>query len=176
VSGTDVGLWSNMPKFYCDYCDMYLTHYSPSVRKTHCNGRKHKENVKGLLPEMDGGAGSKPDRQDNGCISTRKDPSSSILCSSNCRGHDPTSPSLPSPPRPGMMPASHMGSPPMMPVMGPPPPGMMPTGPAPGMRPPMEGHMPMMPRPPMMRPPACPIMVPTQPGMTRPDREEQKRS
>ncbi|XP_076353061.1 U1 small nuclear ribonucleoprotein C-like [Tachypleus tridentatus] len=35
-----------MPKYYCDYCDTFLTHDSPSVRKTHCNGRKHKENVK----------------------------------------------------------------------------------------------------------------------------------
>ncbi|XP_053213463.1 U1 small nuclear ribonucleoprotein C-like [Panonychus citri] len=34
-----------MPKYYCDYCDTYLTHDSPSVRKTHCSGRKHKENV-----------------------------------------------------------------------------------------------------------------------------------
>ncbi|XP_029801221.1 U1 small nuclear ribonucleoprotein C isoform X2 [Suricata suricatta] len=74
------------------------------------------------------------------------------------------------PPRPGMMPAPHMGGPPMMPMMGPPPPGMMPVGPAPGMRPPMGGHMPMMPGPPMMRPPARPMMVPTRPGMTRPDR------
>ena len=32
----------------------------------------------------------------------------------------------------------------MMPMMGPPPPGMMPVGPAPGMKPPMGGHMPMM--------------------------------
>ncbi|XP_065318496.1 U1 small nuclear ribonucleoprotein C-like [Gordionus sp. m RMFG-2023] len=35
-----------MPKYYCDYCDTFLTHDSPSVRKTHCNGRKHKENVR----------------------------------------------------------------------------------------------------------------------------------
>ena len=28
-----------------------------------------------------------------------------------------------------MMPAPHMGGPPMMPMMGPPPPGMMPVGP-----------------------------------------------
>lgn len=35
-----------MPKYFCDYCDTYLTHDSPSVRKTHCAGRKHKENVK----------------------------------------------------------------------------------------------------------------------------------
>lgn len=35
-----------MPKYYCDYCDTFLTHDSPSVRKTHCGGRKHKENVR----------------------------------------------------------------------------------------------------------------------------------
>lgn len=35
-----------MPKYYCDYCDTYLTHDSPSVRKTHNSGRKHKDNVK----------------------------------------------------------------------------------------------------------------------------------
>ncbi|KAL3841806.1 hypothetical protein ACJMK2_019907 [Sinanodonta woodiana] len=35
-----------MPKYYCDYCDTFLTHDSPSVRKTHCSGRKHKENVR----------------------------------------------------------------------------------------------------------------------------------
>lgn len=35
-----------MPKYFCDYCDTYLTHDSPSVRKTHCNGRKHKDNVR----------------------------------------------------------------------------------------------------------------------------------
>uniref|UniRef100_A0A803TUJ8 Uncharacterized protein n=1 Tax=Anolis carolinensis TaxID=28377 RepID=A0A803TUJ8_ANOCA len=33
-------------------------------------------------------------------------------------------------------------------------PGMMPVGPAPGMKPPMGGHMAMMPGPPMMRPPS----------------------
>ncbi|ELK33778.1 U1 small nuclear ribonucleoprotein C [Myotis davidii] len=35
----------SLSRFYCDYCDTYLTHDSPSVRKTHCSGRKHKENV-----------------------------------------------------------------------------------------------------------------------------------
>lgn len=35
-----------MPKYYCDYCDSFLTHDSPSVRKTHNGGRKHKENVR----------------------------------------------------------------------------------------------------------------------------------
>jgi len=35
-----------MPKYFCDYCDTHLTHDSPSVRKTHCSGRKHKDNVR----------------------------------------------------------------------------------------------------------------------------------
>uniref|UniRef100_A0A0X3PT58 U1 small nuclear ribonucleoprotein C n=1 Tax=Schistocephalus solidus TaxID=70667 RepID=A0A0X3PT58_SCHSO len=34
-----------MPKYYCDYCDKFLTHDSPSVRKTHCTGRTHKNSV-----------------------------------------------------------------------------------------------------------------------------------
>lgn len=35
-----------MPKYYCDYCDTFLTHDSPSVRRTHTAGRKHKDNVR----------------------------------------------------------------------------------------------------------------------------------
>mmetsp|Transcript_962 Transcript_962/g.1096 ORF Transcript_962/g.1096 Transcript_962/m.1096 type:complete len:88 (+) Transcript_962:36-299(+) len=31
-----------MPKYYCDYCDIWLTHDSPSVRKNHNDGWKHK--------------------------------------------------------------------------------------------------------------------------------------
>jgi len=31
-----------MPKYYCDYCDIFLTHDSPSVRKSHNEGWKHK--------------------------------------------------------------------------------------------------------------------------------------
>ncbi|KAJ1967145.1 U1 small nuclear ribonucleoprotein C [Dimargaris xerosporica] len=30
-----------MPKYYCDYCDIFLTHDSPSVRKAHSKGWKH---------------------------------------------------------------------------------------------------------------------------------------
>uniref|UniRef100_A0A0N4ZID1 Matrin-type domain-containing protein n=1 Tax=Parastrongyloides trichosuri TaxID=131310 RepID=A0A0N4ZID1_PARTI len=41
-----------MPKYYCDYCDAYLTHDSPSVRKTHNGGRKHKENVKNFYQKF----------------------------------------------------------------------------------------------------------------------------
>eukprot|EP00282_Hemiselmis_andersenii_P007402 CAMPEP_0114145742 /NCGR_PEP_ID=MMETSP0043_2-20121206/20204_1 /TAXON_ID=464988 /ORGANISM="Hemiselmis andersenii, Strain CCMP644" /LENGTH=71 /DNA_ID=CAMNT_0001240171 /DNA_START=70 /DNA_END=281 /DNA_ORIENTATION=+ len=35
-----------MPRYYCDYCDVFLTHDSPSVRKQHNSGRKHRDNVK----------------------------------------------------------------------------------------------------------------------------------
>ncbi|XP_059656882.1 U1 small nuclear ribonucleoprotein C-like isoform X2 [Cornus florida] len=35
-----------MPRYYCDYCDTYLTHDSPSVRKQHNSGYKHKANVR----------------------------------------------------------------------------------------------------------------------------------
>jgi U1 small nuclear ribonucleoprotein C len=35
-----------MPKYYCDYCDVFLAHDSRSVRKLHNSGWKHKMNVK----------------------------------------------------------------------------------------------------------------------------------
>ncbi|KAJ7228489.1 U1 zinc finger-domain-containing protein, partial [Mycena pura] len=35
-----------MPKHYCDYCDVFLTHDSTSVRKAHNNGRNHLANVR----------------------------------------------------------------------------------------------------------------------------------
>lgn len=30
-----------MPKYYCEYCDIYLTHSSPGGRRQHASGRKH---------------------------------------------------------------------------------------------------------------------------------------
>eukprot|EP00922_Rhytidocystis_sp_ex-Travisia-forbesii_P071127 GHVS01106140.1.p2 GENE.GHVS01106140.1~~GHVS01106140.1.p2 ORF type:complete len:131 (-),score=20.50 GHVS01106140.1:23-415(-) len=30
-----------MPKYYCEYCDIYLTHSSPAGRRQHNSGRKH---------------------------------------------------------------------------------------------------------------------------------------
>ena len=35
-----------MPKYYCDYCDIFLTHDSNSVRRAHNDGWKHKSAVK----------------------------------------------------------------------------------------------------------------------------------
>ncbi|GHJ87878.1 hypothetical protein NliqN6_4280 [Naganishia liquefaciens] len=34
-----------MGKYYCDYCDVFLTHDSQSVRKAHNSGRNHIQNV-----------------------------------------------------------------------------------------------------------------------------------
>uniref|UniRef100_A0A2K6LMY2 U1 small nuclear ribonucleoprotein C n=1 Tax=Rhinopithecus bieti TaxID=61621 RepID=A0A2K6LMY2_RHIBE len=161
---------SNVPKSYCDYCNTYLTHDSPSVRKTHCSGRKHKENVKDYYQKwMEEQAQSLIDKT-SAAFQQGKIPPAPSSAPPPAGTMIPPPPSLPGPPHPGMMPASHMRGPPMMPMMGPPPPGMTPVGPAPGMRPPMGGHRPMMPGPPMMRPPACPMMVPTWPRRTPPDR------
>nr|XP_057911031.1 U1 small nuclear ribonucleoprotein C isoform X4 [Doryrhamphus excisus] len=141
-----------MPKFYCDYCDTYLTHDSPSVRKTHCSGRKHKENVKDYYQKwMEEQAQSLIDK----------------TTAAFQQGKIPPTPFVGAPP-PGMLPTPPMPGPPMMPMMGPPPHGMMPGGP--GMRPPMGAPMQMMPGPPhMMRHPR-PMMMPVRPGMMRPDR------
>ncbi len=35
-----------MPRFYCDYCDVYLTHDSFSGRRQHMKGRRHQDNVR----------------------------------------------------------------------------------------------------------------------------------
>ncbi|XP_044523387.1 U1 small nuclear ribonucleoprotein C-like [Gracilinanus agilis] len=138
-----------MPKFYCDYCDTYLTHDSPSVRKTHCSGRKHKENVRDYYQKwMEEQAQSLIDKTTITFQQGRIPPN---LFSAL----PPGGPMIP-PPHPTMM--------------GPPPPGMMPVGPPPGMRMPMGGHMPMMPGLLMMRPLPYPMMVPTRPSMPRLDR------
>eukprot|EP00180_Rhodochaete_pulchella_P002750 Plantae.Rhodophyta-Rhodochaete_pulchella.ctg42927.p2 GENE.Plantae.Rhodophyta-Rhodochaete_pulchella.ctg42927~~Plantae.Rhodophyta-Rhodochaete_pulchella.ctg42927.p2 ORF type:complete len:130 (-),score=8.31 Plantae.Rhodophyta-Rhodochaete_pulchella.ctg42927:62-415(-) len=34
-----------MGKFYCGYCDVFLTHDSPAVRRQHSSGNRHKLNV-----------------------------------------------------------------------------------------------------------------------------------
>ena len=33
-----------MTKYYCEYCNIYLTHSSPAGRKQHARGRKHINN------------------------------------------------------------------------------------------------------------------------------------
>ncbi|XP_008563102.1 PREDICTED: U1 small nuclear ribonucleoprotein C-like [Galeopterus variegatus] len=161
-------LQSNMPKFYCDYCSTYLTCDSPSVKKTYCSGRKHKENVKDYYQKWMGEqAQSLIDKWMH--FNKEKVTSYSILCSSSWRSNDPTSPKSPGSSLPWYDASTPYGGPPMRQIMGPLP-GVMPMGPSPGMRPHMGGHMPMMPGPPMTRPLTCPMIVPTWPGITQLDR------
>ncbi|XP_010265587.1 PREDICTED: U1 small nuclear ribonucleoprotein C-like isoform X2 [Nelumbo nucifera] len=42
-----------MPRYYCDYCDTYLTHDSPSVRNQHSAGYKHKANVRSYYQQFE---------------------------------------------------------------------------------------------------------------------------
>ena len=42
-----------MPKYYCDYCDIFLTHDSLSARKAHNVGWKHKIQVQQFYSELD---------------------------------------------------------------------------------------------------------------------------
>lgn len=154
-----------MPKYYCDYCDTYLTHDSPSVRKTHCQGRKHKDNVKYYYQKWmeeqaqnlidattaafkAGKIASNPFAQGKGVAVP---PPASL----QHPGSHPPGPHGPphGPPRPGppgAPPPGHPGGPPGMMH-----PGMHPMGPmGPMMGPP--GSM-MGPQGPMMRPPMGPM-------------------
>lgn len=126
-----------MPKFYCDYCDTYLTHNTPSVRKTHCNGRKHKENVKLYYQKwMEDQAQSLIDATTAAFMKGKlgKYPGNAIPPPQSLGG-PPMRPMGPG----GMGPGGMRPMPPMGPMgpMGPMPPGMPPG---------------MMPGPPMMGP------------------------
>ncbi|RUP18675.1 U1 zinc finger-domain-containing protein [Jimgerdemannia flammicorona] len=41
-----------MPKYYCEYCDIYLTHDSAAVRKAHNAGKNHLLNVRTYYAEL----------------------------------------------------------------------------------------------------------------------------
>eukprot|EP01117_Protostelium_nocturnum_P013024 TRINITY_DN4831_c0_g1_i4.p1 TRINITY_DN4831_c0_g1~~TRINITY_DN4831_c0_g1_i4.p1 ORF type:complete len:154 (-),score=47.11 TRINITY_DN4831_c0_g1_i4:724-1185(-) len=42
-----------MPPYYCDYCDIFLTHDSPSVRKSHNEGWKHRSAVRTYFQQFE---------------------------------------------------------------------------------------------------------------------------
>ncbi|XP_063237437.1 U1 small nuclear ribonucleoprotein C [Bacillus rossius redtenbacheri] len=155
-----------MPKYYCDYCDTYLTHDSPSVRKTHCQGRKHKDNVKFYYQKwMEEQAQHLIDAT-TAAFKAGKIASNPFASSKGAAIPPPSGMTHGGPPRPpgpvhgppqqgpGMMgpPGMHQGhmGPMMMGPHGPMPPMM-------GMRPPMMGPMmpmgPMGPMGPMRGPP-----------------------
>eukprot|EP00026_Physarum_polycephalum_P017290 Phypoly_transcript_18466.p2 GENE.Phypoly_transcript_18466~~Phypoly_transcript_18466.p2 ORF type:complete len:158 (+),score=25.59 Phypoly_transcript_18466:123-596(+) len=120
-----------MPKYYCDYCDVYLTHDSASVRKTHNTGWKHKMAVRQFYQQF------------------AEDWTQALIDSkvremeSNRVGGTPAS-FLPFPPG-ATGPAGGMLPPPY------PVPGMPPGGPPMGLMP--NPGMPHMPMPPGMFPP-----------------------
>lgn len=167
-----------MPKYYCDYCDTYLTHDSPSVRKTHCQGRKHKDNVKYFYQKwMEEQAQHLIDAT-TAAFKAGKIASNPFAASKGAAippppnlgprpGGVPPQGPLGMMPPPGMHPGGPMGPggpmmmgphgplPPMMgmrpPMMGPMGPMMGPMGPMGPMRPPMNGPPPSMQGPPPIK-------------------------
>lgn len=122
-----------MPKYYCDYCDTYLTHDSPSVRKTHCTGRKHRDNVKFYYQKwMEEQAQHLIDATTAAFKAGKIQQNPFAAPPPKVGVAIPPPTNLGPPPRPGMMPPGMPpGAPPMM--IGRPPPMM---GPIMGMRPP----------------------------------------
>lgn len=52
-----------MPKYYCDYCDTFLTHDSASVRKSHMEGTRHQAAVRAYYAQLDSEYKDTPDRE-----------------------------------------------------------------------------------------------------------------
>ncbi|KAG0044262.1 hypothetical protein BGZ83_010494 [Gryganskiella cystojenkinii] len=173
-----------MPKYYCDYCDIFLTHDSSSVRKAHNAGRNHLINVKNyytdLKPEVTQSvvdavakayaeAGQSMPAQYSGYPQQYSAPGF------NPYGRPPSFPQLPPgmpPMRPGEAPPGGVhGLPPRPPMfMGarPPLPGMQHSAgppPPPGQFPPPMGFPPGAPFPPPGMPP---FMPPPPPGQFAP--------
>ena len=123
-----------MPKYYCDYCEAFLTHDSPSVRKTHMTGKKHKTSVRDYYQKW-------LEEHTQRLI----DQTTAVF-----RVNKTMYP-------PGFMPPRFGLPPPMLPPgklpMIPPPPGMIPPPPL-GMMPPPIGMIP---------PPFIPPLIPPKP-------------
>ncbi|KAL6657606.1 hypothetical protein ACP70R_005386 [Stipagrostis hirtigluma subsp. patula] len=156
-----------MPRYYCDYCDTYLTHDSPSVRKQHNAGYKHKANVRSYYQQFE-------EQQTQSLIDQRiKEhlgqaaafqggaPFSQHILSFQGGMPRPRLPILPTPIMPHGVPQATGAPlmpghrPPILPAPGGPGyPGAPPTMPQPGAPP---GSMPMqmapLPRPPTLPPP-----------------------
>ncbi|KAI9363962.1 U1 small nuclear ribonucleoprotein C [Zopfochytrium polystomum] len=136
-----------MPKYYCDYCDIFLTHDSPSVRKAHNSGWKHKMHVQNYYSALS------QDKVQEIIDQITKAYEGKL----GAPDFAPIPPlgipfGLPMRPPPGMI-----G---MMPPPGMLPPGMLPPGMPPFLRPPFMG-MPGMPLPPGgARPPPPGMMIP----------------
>jgi len=136
-----------MPKHYCDYCDVFLTHDSASVRKAHNSGRNHLANVRDYYASLGHDkAQSIIDQITSAYESGGGPPSGGFgFGPQHLGGPMPPfpggpmppfpgapfgGPRPPFPPGPGMPPPGMMGPPPPFPP-GMPPPGAFPGGPPP---------------------------------------------
>lgn len=133
-----------MPRYYCDYCDTYLTHDSPSVRKQHNAGYKHKANVRSYYQQFE-------EQQTQSLIDQRiKEHLGQAAAfqqvgaayNQHLLGQRPRLPVLPTPVMPGAAPG-------LMPGIRPP---VLPR-PIPG----APGYVPAPTMPPMMGPPGAPM-------------------
>ncbi|XP_021906898.1 U1 small nuclear ribonucleoprotein C isoform X2 [Carica papaya] len=164
-----------MPRYYCDYCDTYLTHDSPSVRKQHNAGYKHKANVRTYYQQFE-------EQQTQSLIDQRIKEhlgqtaafqQVGAVYNQHLLAQRPRLPILPTPVMPGTAPVAVNTPlvpgirPPVLPRPVPGAPGYMPAPTMPQMvappgAPPMPGQLNALPRPPTIAPPA------TVPGSTTP--------
>ncbi|GAN01326.1 hypothetical protein MAM1_0006d00759 [Mucor ambiguus] len=118
-----------MPKYYCEYCDIFLTHDSSSVRKAHNAGKNHILNVRNYYAEI-----SHDKAQAIIDEITRAYDVAEAVLPPQYAGY-PQPPYGQFPPPGGFPPPPHMMARPGFP----PPPGFMPP---PGFRPPPPGSLP----------------------------------
>ena len=104
------GLQSNMAQFYCDYCDPYLTLDSSPVRKTHCSGRKHKENVQDCYQKWMQKQAPSLIHKTTAAFQQGKIPPTPFSVLPPAGATIPPPPSLPGPPCPGKLPAHPTGT------------------------------------------------------------------
>ncbi|XAR57141.1 hypothetical protein NMG60_11025177 [Bertholletia excelsa] len=158
-----------MPRYYCDYCDTYLTHDSPSVRKQHNAGYKHKANVRTYYQQFE-------EQQTQSLIDQKikEHLGQTAVYQQVGAAYNqhlasrPRLPILPPPvlPIPGAVPSPLVPGvrPPLLPRPGPPgygaPPGMAPTMGHPPAAAPFPMQVNSLPRPPTLFPPTVPGGVP----------------
>ncbi|KAI8640379.1 U1 zinc finger-domain-containing protein [Parasitella parasitica] len=140
-----------MPKYYCEYCDIFLTHDSSSVRKAHNAGKNHILNVRNYYAEISHDKAQSIIDE----ITRAYDVAEAVLPAQYAGYPQPPYGGFPPPPNGfgGRPPPPHMMARPGFPF--PPPPGQF-MPPPPGFRPPPGS----VPSPQQQRPPPPPGMFP----------------
>ncbi|KAK7220634.1 hypothetical protein V2G26_008637 [Clonostachys chloroleuca] len=152
-----------MPKFFCDYCDVYLTHDSMSVRRAHNSGRNHLRNVVDYYQQIGHEKAQSVIDSITSSYAAEGQAHANPMLPHNQPGHN-----FPPFPFPG-------GAPPPFPGMPGAPPGQLPQGlpPPPGGR---GGPMPPFPPGPNNMPPIPPGGLPFPPGQFPPSRHQDRQS